>query len=59
MDDNNSQSLNLYEFTKAMNDYMLGFSEAEIKTVFNIFDDDGTGEVTYDEFLRDIRGPMN
>jgi Ca2+-binding EF-hand superfamily protein len=31
MDDNNSRSLDLYEFTKAMKDYMLGFSDSEIK----------------------------
>jgi len=31
MDDNNSRSLDLYEFTKAMTDYMLGFSTEEIK----------------------------
>lgn len=27
MDDNNSRSLDIYEFTKAMKDYMLGFSD--------------------------------
>ena len=31
MDDNNSRSLDIYEFTKAMKDYMLGFSDSEIK----------------------------
>jgi Ca2+-binding EF-hand superfamily protein len=30
MDDNNSKSLDKYEFTKAMTDYMLGFTEGEI-----------------------------
>lgn len=30
MDDNNSRSLDKYEFTKAMQDYMLGFTEGEI-----------------------------
>jgi Ca2+-binding EF-hand superfamily protein len=30
MDDNNSRSLDKYEFTKAMTDYMLGFTEGEI-----------------------------
>ena len=30
MDDNHSMSLDKYEFSKAMADYMLGFSEGEI-----------------------------
>jgi len=30
MDDNNSRSLDKYEFNKAMKDFGLGFSDAEI-----------------------------
>ena len=59
MDDNHSMSLDKYEFTKAMQDYMLGFSEGEIATLFRVFDYDRSGLVDYDEFLRPIRGPMN
>jgi Ca2+-binding EF-hand superfamily protein len=59
MDDNNSRTLDMYEFTKAMKDYMLGFSDAEIKTLFGYFDVDRSGTVDYDEFIRSLRGPMN
>lgn len=59
MDDNNSRSLDLYEFTKAVKDYMLGFSDGEIKTLYNYFDVDRSGSVDYDEFIRSLRGPMN
>ena len=59
MDDNNSRSLDLYEFTKALKDYMLGFSDSEIRGLFAYFDLDRNGTVDYDEFLRTIRGPMN
>lgn len=59
MDDNHSMSLDRYEFTKAMQDYMLGFSEGEIATLFRIFDYDRSGLIEYNEFLRTIRGPMN
>lgn len=52
-------SLDKYEFTKAMQDYMLGFSEGEIARLFTYFDYDRSGLVEYDEFLRTIRGPMN
>ena len=59
MDDNNSRSLDIHEFRKAMNDYMLGFSETEINKLFEFFDVDGSGACDYDEFLRQLRGPMN
>lgn len=59
MDDNNSRSLDLYEFTKAMKDYMLGFSDSEIRQLYAYFDYDRSGSVDYDEFLRSLRGPMN
>jgi len=52
-------SLDKYEFTKAMQDFMLGFSEGEIGVLFRAFDYDHSGLVEYDEFLRTIRGPMN
>lgn len=59
MDDNHSMSLDKYEFTKAMQDYMLGFSEGEIASLFRVFDYDRNGLVDYDEFLRTIRGPLS
>ena len=58
MDDNHSLSLDKFEFSKAMSDYMLGFSEGETQTLFAHFDFDRSGLVEYDEFLRAIRGPM-
>ena len=59
MDDNNSRSLDMNEFTKAMKDYMLGFSDAEIRTLYDYFDSDKSGSIDYDEFIRALRGPMN
>jgi calcyphosin len=59
MDDNNSRSLDIQEFTKAMTDYKLGFSADEIRQLFAFFDVDGSGACDYDEFLRQLRGPMN
>jgi hypothetical protein len=52
-------SLDKYEFTKAMQDYMLGFSEGEIAALFRLFDYNRNGLVEYDEFLRTIRGPIS
>ena len=59
MDDNNSKSLDKMEFTKAMNDFMLGFSNQEIATLFDYFDVDRSGEIEFTEFIRAIRGEMN
>ena len=59
MDDDNSKSLSKYEFNKAMTDYMLGFSAAENSALFEYFDVDNSGSVSYDEFIRAVRGPMN
>ena len=59
MDDNNSKTLDLQEFTKAMNDYRIQIEQKDIQKVFSLFDRDGNGEINYDEFLRSIVGKMN
>jgi Ca2+-binding EF-hand superfamily protein len=58
-DDNNSKTLDLAELTKAIKDFQVDLSPSEVKILFNILDSDGTGEIQYDEFLREIRGDMN
>ena len=42
-----------------MQDFRIGMNERQCKQVYAMFDRDGSGEVTYDEFLRLIRGEMN
>jgi len=59
MDDDNSKSLDKNEFNKALTDYKLGFTTAENGTLFEYFDVDSSGTISYDEFIRAIRGPMN
>jgi len=59
MDDNNSHTLCLAEFTKAMRDYRISDSDAEIRQIFKAFDTNSTGEVSYDEFVRAAVGEMN
>ncbi len=58
-DDNNSQTLQLDEFTKACKDFKIDITSNEIKVLFNYFDRDGSGSVDYNEFLRQVRGEMN
>ena len=59
MDDNNSKSIDMNEFRKAIKDFRVGLSESETQEVFRAFDRDGSGEIDYDEFVRGVRGPMN
>jgi len=59
MDDDNSKSLCKAEFNKAVQDFGLGFTTAQCSTLFEYFDVDSSGSISYDEFLRAIRGPMN
>jgi len=58
MDDNKSGTLDMYEFTKGMVDYRLGFTEGEIQRLFDYFDYDKSGDIDYEEFIRAVRGPM-
>ncbi len=55
IDDDNSFTLELSEFKKAMNDYRLGFNEDEIVEMFNVFDINKDKKIQYDEFLRTVR----
>ena len=58
-DDSGNRQLDLYEFTKAMSDYAMGFTKDELHTLFAEFDRDHSGHIDYDEFLRTVRGPLN
>ena len=59
MDDDDSKNLDFYEFSKAIRDYRIDMSEADLQLVFNSVDRNRSGTIDYDEFLRAVRGPMN
>lgn len=59
MDDDNSKSLDKYEFKKAVRDFKIEIPEDQIDTIFNAFDINRDGTIDYDEFLRIIRGDLN
>jgi Ca2+-binding EF-hand superfamily protein len=42
-----------------MHDFRIGLNDAQVSIAFDVFDRDGSGEISYDEFLRSIRGSMN
>lgn len=59
MDDDRSNDLDIYEFTKAIKDFRVNIVAKDIERLFNIFDRDRSGKIDYDEFLRGVRGEMN
>lgn len=58
-DDDNSKALNQAEFKKAMHDFRIGLNDKQVGIAYKVFDRDGSGEISYDEFLRSVVGRMN
>ena len=58
MDDDGSQTLSLPEFSKACRDFRIGVSDENVPILFSKFDANNDGTISYDEFLRAVRGPM-
>jgi Ca2+-binding EF-hand superfamily protein len=59
MDDDNSGYLDQQEFNKALKDYRVSVTPEEARKLFQIFDMNGDGNISYDEFLRQVIGEMN
>ena len=59
MDDDNSGSLSRAEFEKACRDFKTDMSSEDIGAVFNVFDSNRDGSISYNEFLRIIRGEIS
>jgi len=59
MDDNNSGTLDQYEFKKGIKDFQVGIDDKDIDSLFKAFDINGNGDIDFDEFIRVVVGPMN
>lgn len=59
MDRNRNGSLDPVEFKYAMRDYGIDLSEIEITQIVKNFDTNKDGKLSFDEFIRAIRGDMN
>jgi calcyphosin len=56
MDDDNSRTLSINEFTKACREFRVGISDEYIPTIFDAFDTNHDGNLNFDEFLNTLRG---
>jgi len=59
MDRNGNKTLSPIEFKYAMRDYGLTLSEIEVTQIVKHFDTNKDGQLSFDEFLRAIRGNLN
>ena len=59
MDDDGSGFLDVYEFNKGLKDYRVQVDENQKGELFRLFDLNGDGNISYDEFLRMVIGDMN
>ena len=59
MDDNDSGTLDIQEFWKAICDFRVPVSPEECRKLFDLFDLDDNGEVSYDELMRAVAGEMS
>lgn len=59
MDDDGSSVLDKKEFGKALKDYRISQDPLEHQAIFELYDTDKNGEISYNEFLKAIVGDMN
>jgi Ca2+-binding EF-hand superfamily protein len=59
MDDDNSKSLSLAEFKKAMKEMNMNLGESELRLLFDHFDSDQSGSIDFEEFIQGVRDPLN
>ncbi|CAE7608885.1 CAPSL [Symbiodinium microadriaticum] len=59
MDDDNSKSISMAEFSKAVKEHTLECTPAQVKILFDHFDSDQSGGISFDEFIFGVRGVLN
>ncbi|EQC28530.1 hypothetical protein SDRG_13856 [Saprolegnia diclina VS20] len=59
IDDDGSKTLDINEFKKAIAEHAMNLTDKEITDLFEFFDDDKSGNLSYDEFLVGLRGELN
>jgi len=59
MDTNRDSTLSVSEFSQAIKDFKIQLTHDDVNFIFNQFDFNKDGRLSYDEFLRGVRGEMN
>lgn len=59
IDRNRNNSVDPIEFKYAMRDYGIPISDAEVTQIVKYFDTNKDGKISFDEFLRAVRGELN
>ena len=59
MDDSGDRKLSKEELKYGLQDYGMPLSSAELEELFHIFDADGSGSISFNEFLLRLANPMN
>jgi Ca2+-binding EF-hand superfamily protein len=57
-DDDGSKTLDISEFTKAMNEMGFNLSNKDLHLVFVHFDTDASGNIDFEEFIQGVRDPL-
>ena len=58
MDDDGSKSLSLVEFKKALKEFKMDLSDADLRALFSFFDADGSGSIDFEELVQGLRDPL-
>jgi calcyphosin len=58
-DDDHSGKIEYKEFVKAISEHALGWTDKQIRCVFEFFDSDKSGSIDFDEFIFGVRGQLN
>ena len=59
MDDDGSKSVSMSEFKKAMKELNMKLTDGELRQLFDYFDADRSGSMSFEEFIQGVRDPLN
>lgn len=59
LDDNRNRQVDLNELLWGLKDFGIHLDETQAKCVLAKFDRDGSGSVSFDEFIRTLRGDLS